>query len=130
MSNKTVQRIAAGAAVAVAIVFAVQHWWVFTGSSVPLPAKPSLAQLVLSDWVTLGLVRLGLALLAVFIIASVPALIVQGRWLKGFSASGVTADDPIAAKDNAIDVLTAQIKVLQLERDKATALAQQAVEAL
>ncbi|HYZ75946.1 MAG TPA: hypothetical protein VE596_01105 [Gaiellaceae bacterium] len=45
--------------------------------------KPSLWQLLLTDRVTLGFVRLGLVLASVFVVASVPALIVGGRWLRG-----------------------------------------------
>lgn len=54
--------------------------------------EPSLWFFLLSDSVTLGFVRLGVIAVAVYAIASIPALIMGGRWVKAFGLSGVTAD--------------------------------------
>jgi len=90
------QRRVAVALVSIAILLAVGRSWPFSAS--PPRARtdqPSLWQILLSDRLTLGFgfVRLALVAAALFVVASIPALIVEGRWLKAFGASGVTADD-------------------------------------
>lgn len=82
-------------------ILAWRNVWVFRSTVPALPADPekvSLWQFILSDRATLGFVRLAFIALGVYALASVPALIVSGRWLKGFGTSGLTADDAAAAK--------------------------------
>jgi hypothetical protein len=78
ITGRTVQLASAVAAVAVAILLAARSAWPFDASRPRLPARPSLWQLLLSDHVTLGFVRLAFVMLAVFVIASVPALAAVG----------------------------------------------------
>jgi hypothetical protein len=93
ISGRAVQLATGTAAVAGAILLAAQRAWPFDASRPKLPARPSLWQLLLSDHVTLGFVRLAFVMVAVFIVASVPALVVGGRWLQGLGAAGFIADD-------------------------------------
>src|SRR5262245_21159295 len=90
------QLAAAGVALVVVGVLAYHQLWVFEAAPAKIDSNPSLAQLVLSDRATLGFVRFGIVLLALYAIASVPALVAGGRWLKGFGTSGLTADDALA----------------------------------
>ncbi len=86
-----------------------------------------------SDHVTLGFVRLGLALLALFVVASVPALIVGGRWIKAFGTGGLTADDAASANvelENAkkkLDDLALELDAAREERDRAIEMARRAL---
>jgi hypothetical protein len=133
------QRLIAGLAVLVAI------WLVEFGPlkarplKVPKGTSPSAWQLIFSSSSTLGFVRLGLILLALFVIASIPALFVAGRWFKGFGAGGLTADDAVAAgaqieelkqKSKAISrrlaETTEKLAEVKAERDRFANLAKQA----
>jgi len=93
ISGRTVQLASAVAAVSVALFLAVQSAWPFDASRPKLPERPSLWQLLLADHLTLGFGRLAFVMLAIFVIASVPALVVGGRWMKSFGTGGFVADD-------------------------------------
>lgn len=84
--HRWLQWIAAGAVVAPAMFLLWLTKWPFTRPHPRLPVRPSLAQLILSDRITLGFVRYAVVVTAVFVIASVPALIIAGRWLRAFSS--------------------------------------------
>jgi hypothetical protein len=62
-------------------------------------------------------------------VASVPALIVEGRWLKGFGASGLTADDSADATAALVDSrseferVRKELEAVKKERDEALAAA-------
>jgi hypothetical protein len=118
------QRVAAVAAVALVLVAAWQVWWPFREE--PIPANdysdPSSWQLLFSDRLMLGFVRLGMVALVIYLVASVPALIVGGRWLKGFGTGGVSTDDAEAA-NKTIAEYKAETKDLTEKLDTATAQA-------
>ena len=128
-TRSALQTIAAALAIAVAVLLAVADLWPFDTSPPALPQDPTLWQLMLSDDITLGFVRLGLVLLALFVVASVPALIVGGRWLKAFGTGGLTADDAAdvsAELEKAklqLDDLTGELDAAKGERDRAIAMA-------
>jgi hypothetical protein len=128
-TRRKVQLGAAAAALVVAGIFAYTEKWVFATTPTKLNeiAKPSLAQLVLSDRATLGFVRFGIVLLALYAIASVPALIAGGRWLKGFGTSGLTADDALAEGADTIANLKQVIEELKAQRDEAVEIAQRSL---
>jgi hypothetical protein len=132
ISERVVQLASAAAAVVLAILLAAESLWPFDASRPKLPARPSLWQLLLSDHVTLGFVRLAFAMLAVFVIASVPALVAGGRWLKSFGAGGFIADDAsdlrgaLAATRQELDRTTRDLEAAKKERDEAVALAARA----
>jgi hypothetical protein len=128
MSGRAVQLASAVGAVVVAILLASQSAWPFDAARPRLAARPSLWQLLLSDHVTLGFVRLALVMLAAFVIASVPALVAGGRWLKGFGAGGLVADDAADLRDELnktkreLDEVTRKLKDARSERDHAITL--------
>jgi hypothetical protein len=128
LSQRAVQLTSATLIVGVAIVLAIANVWPFDGPQPSLPTDPSLWQLMLSDDITVGFVRFALVLLAVFVVASVPALIAGGRWLKGFGTSGLTADDVADASkalDEAkakLDATTNELDAAKRERDEAIGL--------
>jgi hypothetical protein len=72
----------------------LQEWWPFDADPRRFErrADPSVWQLLLGDRVALGAARLGVLALTVFVVVSVPALIVTGRWLKAFGAGGVSVE--------------------------------------
>lgn len=90
--NRRYQWVAAAGATAVALALALPPaHWPFDAS---LPSHdPTLWQFLLADRLTLGFVRLSVVLVALFVIASVPALFAAGRWLRVVGPSGVTADE-------------------------------------
>ena len=133
------QQIAAVFVVAAAVVLATQGDWPFSGKPHPVSdyAHPTIWQLLFSDRITLGLLRLSLVGLGFFVVVSIPALVVAGRWLKGFGTGGLTADDAQDAQkqiadmkknlDDAktqLDVAKSRVSTLTQERDQAIALAE------
>lgn len=62
--------------------------------------EPSLWYFLLSDRLTLGLVRLGTIAVAIYAIISVVALIIGGRWIKAFGTGGLTIDDVQKVEDS------------------------------
>jgi len=131
INERVVQLASAAAAVVLAILLATESAWPFDASRPELPAKPSLWQLLLSDHVTLGFVRLAFVMLAIFVIASVPALIAGGRWLKSFGAGGFTADNAaglrgaLQATRRELDRTIHDLEAVTKERDEAVALVKQ-----
>ncbi len=75
--------------VAVALVIAWLQLW-----PVPNAVASSLPHMLVGDRVLIGLLRLALLLGGLYFIASVPVLVVGGRWAKGAGTSGILADDP------------------------------------
>jgi hypothetical protein len=116
------QWIAAGLALAAVVILGLTRSGPFSWDPPPAAQDAGFFEELLGERYTLGLVRLGLIVLALFIILSVPALIVAGRWLKGFSKEGLTADDAVAAEVNIAD-LQRQLKEVTEERDKVAVLA-------
>jgi hypothetical protein len=110
------QWLAAALILAATVGLAATRAWPFNSSPGPLPNKPSLAQLFLADRLTLGFVRLAIVLLTLFVIASVPALVVAGRWIKGFGTTGLPVDDAGEASEG-IASLKEQVVALKAERD-------------
>jgi hypothetical protein len=129
VTERAVQLASAAAAVVLATLLAAASAWPFDASAPKLPARPSLWQLLLSDHVTLGFVRLAFVMLAVFLIGSVPALVVGGRWLKSFGAGGFVADDAaglrgaLEAAEQKLERTTRDLEAAKKERDEAVALA-------
>jgi hypothetical protein len=134
ISGRAVELASAVAAVGLAILLATQSAWPFDASGPKLPARPSLWQLLLSDHVTLGFVRLAFVMLAVFVIANVPALVAGGRWLKSFGAGGFIADDAgdlrgaLEATKRELDRTTRDLEAMKRERDEAVAVAERLPE--
>jgi hypothetical protein len=131
ISERVVQLVSAAAAVVLAILLVAQSAWPFDASRPKLPARPSLWQLLLSDHVTLGFVRLAVVMLAAFVVASVPALVAGGRWLKSFGARGLIADDAadlrgaLEATRRDLERKTRRLEAVTKARDEALALVEE-----
>jgi hypothetical protein len=100
------QTLAGLATTAALILAAYERWWPFDAQPRIMKsyAKPSVWQLLLSDRLTLGFLRAGLIGLMVYIVVSVVALFLGGRWLRAFGTSGLTADDAQSAKQVVADL--------------------------
>jgi hypothetical protein len=124
------QEVAAAATLIAAFVIAGQEKWVFA-KTLPVTRRgnPSFTQQIFSDRATIGFVRFAIVLLALYVIASVPALLVGGRWLRGLSRPSVAAGDAVADGAIVIADLKSKLKTVQAERDLAKALAKAALEA-
>src|SRR6266498_902179 len=82
--------------IAVVVTLALMHKWPFVaGLDASTYDHPTLWQLLLADRFTLGLVRLALVALGLYVIISIPALAAASRWVKGFGKEGLTADDAV-----------------------------------
>lgn len=84
--------------------------------------NPSLWQLVLSDRITLGFVKLGILMLALYAILSIPALILAGRWLRAFAPGTLAADDPLDTSQT-VEALRARLRTTEAELREAILLA-------
>lgn len=113
---RTRQSIVAVVILVWVIVVANRRWWPFDEDIPVVTGDDTFFELLLRERYTLGLVRLALAALALFVVLSVPALIVAGRWLKGFGREGLAADDA-AETGETIEDLEKQMSDLTAERD-------------
>jgi hypothetical protein len=122
MRERHWQWFAALAAGGAAVGLAATHSWPFDGHphTVAYYDDPSVWQFLFGDRLMVGFVRLALVALVLYLVASVPALAVAGRWMKGFGASGLATDDAQAA-DKSIKVLQEEVADLTQELDEATA---------
>jgi hypothetical protein len=126
-TRRIVQRVAALAACALTVVAAVASWWPFDTSprSIDSFARPTVWQYLFADRLAVGFARLAFAAFALYLVASVPALVVAGRWAKGFGTTGLTTDDAVEATKT-LQELTQQTDELTAKLDGATAAAEQA----
>jgi hypothetical protein len=117
--TRVLQYIASSAACCVALGLAVAGIAMFRESS--LPADASVWRLLLDDRLSLGFIRLGAVAGAIYMIASVPALVVGGRWLRAVGPSGLTADE-LSANEQRFRDLEARYRRVKKERDQLRAL--------
>lgn len=109
--------IAAALLIAVAVI-AWRRVWIFR-EAIPLPSRnPAWWEAFLSDRATLGFLRLALIMLALYVIASVPALVLQGRWIRAVSTRGFEVD----GFESAAERVRAHLEALRRERDRALEL--------
>jgi len=121
------QRAAALVVVALVAGAAAASWWPFDASprSIDSFARPTVWQYLFGDRLTLGFARLAVAGSAIYVVASVPALVVAGRWAKGFGTTGLTTDDAVEATKT-LQELTRQTDELTAKLEAATEAAEQA----
>lgn len=118
MNERIRQQVGAVIILLAAVGLALGRVWPFDAKPIPLGEDPSVWQIILSDRVTLGFLRLSLIALGAFVAMSVVALAIAGRWLKGFGKEGLTADDASKA-EKSIEDLEDQVRELTDERDQA-----------
>jgi hypothetical protein len=131
---KIVQWTVALLAIAGVLTLAALHHWPFTAAlDASKYEHPTLWQLLLADRFTLGLVRLALVALGLYVIVSVPALAAASRWVKGFGKEGLTADDAavtvsVSQLQSEVRKLTTQLRRVTKERDEAIKLNERLLE--
>jgi len=112
ITSTSIQRTAAGVAVVTAIALSASGVFVAQTSDV------STWRLLLSDRMTLGLVRLAVISLALYVISSVAALAVAARWMKALGTGGLEADEPRLVDDR-LDRLETQLHAAEAQREEA-----------
>lgn len=115
-SPRVLQYVAAGAALVGAVTAAILGWWPFSGPEADLGPEPSVWEILVSDRFVQGFIQLGIVTIALYAIASIPALILARRWMKGFGTSGLTADEAEDLQD-VVDDQQEQIDSLEAEND-------------
>jgi hypothetical protein len=128
IDRRVLQEIAALATVVAAFVIGWEGKWVFAKTLPVTKKNPTFAQQIFSDRATIGFVRFAIVVLALYVIASVPALVVGGRWLFGSRTRRAVADDVIADGAVVIADLTNKVRKLQSERDAAQSLADEGAQ--
>lgn len=102
--------------------------------SLAMIPDPSIWDFLFSDRVVVGFVRLGVILLAAYVVVSVPALVIAGRWLKALGTGGVSADEAsetserIEELERQLDRATNTLDQVTTERDEARRLARLALQ--
>lgn len=112
--------MAGAASVVVLACLAVANVWPFDAGHVPLGADSSIAEVALGDRLTIGLIRTGVLAVIGYLVVSVPALVLERRWIQGMTTSGLTADVDRRWKDQ-IEARVAEL--LAVESHQATRLA-------
>jgi hypothetical protein len=101
-----------GAAAVTIGVLATRTWPVPTG------VEGSVLDALLRDRVVVGAVRLVVLVVALYGIASVPALIVGGRWAKGVGTSGFFADEPRIEIPASVAEVQNEVAALRLDKQR------------
>lgn len=72
----------------------------------PVPGamrERSWVELLFGDPILVGMLRMAIVADALYFIASVPALVIAGRWAKGLGTGGIVADDARAGAGDALE---------------------------
>jgi hypothetical protein len=122
--RRIVQATGAAAALIVALALAGAGRGVFrTGRIQP---RASLWTVLLSDRVTVGFIRLAIVIAALYIVTSLVALALGGRWLSALSTRGFATEDAWISQELARS--RARQRALEEERDEAVRVAEEALE--
>lgn len=97
------------------------HLWTFSAAPPPPLAKqvnPGIAQYLLANPDVLALVQLAIGALATFVILSFVVHMVNRRWMRGLTSTGLSIDEPSTAQElrdarETINRLTDQIEKLE-----------------
>lgn len=90
--------------------------------------------MMFADRVTLGLIRLAVLGIAGFIVVSVPALVLAGRWLKAFGTQSIAADaaedadKALEKQQTELQAARQKVKILTRQRDDAIQIAQALID--
>lgn len=105
-----------GAVAAIAVVAMLKLW--------PVPhtaSGRSVTQLLLGDRILVGVLRLGILVSALYGIASVPAQIVGGRWVKGLGTTGIVVDDARVEANLTVERSRRELEALRARDARLTA---------
>lgn len=97
---------------ALAFALALTKLWPFSRPRLP-DQDAAIWEVLVYDGAVLGFLKLALVMLALYGIASVPALVAGGRWAKGLGASGVIADD--ATRESELTLAEAERTIRDLQ---------------
>lgn len=90
------------------------HVWPFGTRPPDLGKEPSILEVVLNDRVVIGFLRVGVVTIVGYVVVSVPALILDRRWMKGLGTAGVSFDDARRA-DRSMEELQQELRETQRE---------------
>lgn len=76
----------------VLITLALTGAWPFDAAPIAADHDATLAELALGDRLTIGLIRTAVLAVVGYVVVSVPALVLDRRWIQGFTTTGLTAD--------------------------------------
>lgn len=93
---------------------ALQTW------PVPPAVEGSMVDVLLRDRVIVGLLRMSVVVAALYGIASVPALVVGGRWVKGVGTAGIVADERHREIPAVLEHLEGEVADLRLDLERVT----------
>ena len=111
-SRPSSERIVAVAVAVTAIVLAALGVWVFQSSA---SRGRSLTDAIVSDRITLGLLRFLVAATALYALTSIAVLVTRGRWLRSFSTTGIEVE---SQADATINDLKGKLAKATAERDE------------
>ena len=72
--------------------------WPFDAVAVEAGDDASIAERALGDRLTIGLIRTAVLAVVSYLVISVPALVIDRRWIQGLTTSGLTADPQAAER--------------------------------
>jgi hypothetical protein len=114
---------------------AVTHWGFFSDPQVPYSKDPSVWDYLFGDQPVLGLVRLAVFATGAFLIGSLAALLVAGRWISAggglktdAAQKAATAATTIDEQQRIIESFKAELGHVKAQRDSALAVVQEVVE--
>ncbi|MGH2788734.1 MAG: hypothetical protein ACRDJV_12670 [Actinomycetota bacterium] len=108
------QFIVVGATIAGTTLLARYKVWPFGTTPLDPGDEPSIWEVMLLDRLMIGFLRIGVVAVSLYVIVSVPALVISRRWMKGLSTAGLTADDARTA-DTTIEELQDELRATQEE---------------
>ena len=115
--SKSRQLLAAAVAVVFAAAAGVWGVWVFRPAG---RDRSSFWPILFSDEASIGFVRAAVVMLAIYVIGSVAALLISGRWIRSLGRAGLDID-PISTAEK-IEALERDIHSALAERDRAMGL--------
>ncbi|HYP24559.1 MAG TPA: hypothetical protein VEV43_13390 [Actinomycetota bacterium] len=72
--------------------------WPFDAVAVGSGDEASIAERALGDRLTIGLIRTAVLAVVSYLVISVPALVIDRRWIQGLTTSGLTTDPQAAER--------------------------------
>lgn len=85
------QLVASTMVVLTLVVLAALGVWPFDTATRATDGNSSVLEVALGDRVTIGLIRTAVVAIVGYVVVSVPALVLERRWIQGLTTSGLTA---------------------------------------
>lgn len=110
------QYVAAVLVATALVLLARSRVWPFGTPAPDLGEQPSIFEVLLNDRVMIGIIRAAIVAVAGYVVLSVPALVVDRRWMKGLGSSGLAADE-VRRGDRSIQELQETLADTQRQLD-------------